>query len=422
LKILSFGELVSVRKRTWTTSGVEKSAWVVDYVDSQGRRRLKTFERKKEADQFAATATVEVREGVHVADSVSVTVNQAGKLWIAAKSRAGRERSTVDQYRQHLELHIGPFIGGTRLNSLTLPALRQFEERLLDEGRSPAMVRKVVVSLGSLIADAQERGLVARNMVREMRGRRGSTDRRAEKRAKGRLRVGVDIPSPEEVKAIVGALQGKWRPVLLTTIFTGLRASELRGLRWIDVDLDRKVLHVRQRADRYDDIGRPKSEAGEREVPLPPIVVNTLREWRLVCPRRDTGRKDDLGQPVKELHLVFPNGRGNVESLGNMINRGLLPAQIRAGVTVDTAEVDAEGTGIRRAKYTGMHALRHFYASWCINRLQDGGLGLPPKVVQERLGHATINLTMDTYSHLFPRGTDQDELATAQEALLGAVK
>ncbi|WDR00890.1 site-specific integrase [Devosia sp. J2-20] len=409
---------MSVRKRTWSTAGVEKSAWVVDYLDSQGKRRLKTFERKKEADQFATTAAVEVREGVHVADTASATIMNAGRMWIAAKGRAGRERSTVDQYRQHLELHIGPFIGETRLNALTLPALRQFEERMLDEGRSPAMVRKVVVSLGSLIADAQERGLVARNVVREMRGRRGSSDRRAEKRARGKLRVGVDIPTPAEVKAIVGALQGRWRPVLLTAIFTGLRASELRGLRWDDLDLDRKVLHVRQRADRFNDIGQPKSEAGEREVPLPPIVINTLREWRLVCPRRDTGRKDAQGEPIKELDLVFPNGRGKVESLANMINRGLLPTQIRAGVTVDTGEVDSEGQPILAARYTGMHALRHFYASWCINRPQDGGLGLPPKVVQERLGHATINLTMDTYSHLFPRGEDGSELANAAAALL----
>tara|TARA_R110002126_G_scaffold285701_18_gene436767 strand:- start:35141 stop:36373 length:1233 start_codon:yes stop_codon:yes gene_type:complete len=409
---------VSVRKRNWSTGGVEKSAWVVDYLDSQGKRRLKTFERKKEADQFASTAAVEVREGVHVADAASATIMNAGRMWIAAKGRAGRERSTVDQYRQHLELHIGPFIGETRLNAMTLPALRQFEERMLDEGRSPAMVRKVVVSLGSLIADAQERGLVARNVVREMRGRRGSSDRRAEKRAKGKLKVGVDIPAPGEIKAIVGALTGRGRPVLLTAIFTGLRASELRGLRWSDVDLERKVLHVRQRADRFNDIGQPKSEAGEREVPLPPIVVNTLREWRLICPKRDSGRKDAHGEPIKELDLVFPNGRGKVESLANMINRGLLPTQIRAGVTVDTGKLDAEGQPILAARYTGMHSLRHFYASWCINRPQDGGLGLPPKIVQERLGHATINLTMDTYSHLFPRGEDQDELAAAEAVLL----
>ncbi|MEJ1938487.1 tyrosine-type recombinase/integrase, partial [Nostoc sp. NIES-2111] len=69
-------------------------------------------------------------------------------------------------------------------------------------------------------------------------------------------------------------------------------------------------------------------------------------------------------------------------------------------------------------KYTGFHALRHFYASWCINRKEDGGLGLPAKVVQERLGHATIAMTMDVYGHLFPRGDDAAELAAAEDALL----
>jgi integrase len=71
------------------------------------------------------------------------------------------------------------------------------------------------------------------------------------------------------------------------------------------------------------------------------------------------------------------------------------------------------------AKYTGLHTLRHFYASWCINRQQDGGLGLPAKAVQERLGHSTIALTMDVYGHLFPRGDDAEELAAAERSLLG---
>ena len=66
-----------------------------------------------------------------------------------------------------------------------------------------------------------------------------------------------------------------------------------------------------------------------------------------------------------------------------------------------------------------MHALRHFYASWCINRRVDGGLELPPKVVQQRLGHSSITLTMDVYGHLFPRGDDGAELAAAETALLG---
>jgi hypothetical protein len=109
---------MSIRKRTWTTAkGEEKTSWVVDYVDGAGVRRLKTFRLKKEADAFSATATVEVREGVHVAESASATVSAAGKLWIAGGEATGLERSTLDQYRQHLDLHIAPFIGATLLAS-----------------------------------------------------------------------------------------------------------------------------------------------------------------------------------------------------------------------------------------------------------------------------------------------------------------
>jgi integrase len=71
-----------------------------------------------------------------------------------------------------------------------------------------------------------------------------------------------------------------------------------------------------------------------------------------------------------------------------------------------------------RAKYRGLHSLRHFYASWCINRRVDGGLELPLKVVQARLGHASIQMTADTYGHLFPRGDDGAELAAAERAFL----
>jgi integrase len=75
----------------------------------------------------------------------------------------------------------------------------------------------------------------------------------------------------------------------------------------------------------------------------------------------------------------------------------------------------ADGT----AKYAGLHSLRHFYASWCINRKQDAGLGLPVKVVQERLGHSSIVMTSDVYGHLFSRGDDGAELAEAERAMVG---
>jgi integrase len=272
---------------------------------------------------------------------------------------------------------------------LSVPFVRAFEDRLRQD-RSPAMVKKVLGSLGAIVGDAQERGLVARNVVRDLRSRRKrGTQRQAEIRQKRKLKVGVDIPSREEIKAIVEHLKGRWRPILLTAIFTGL----FRGLRWADVDLERRELHVRQRADRYNQIGKPKSHSGERTVPFPPLVANMLKEWKLACQHGE---------------LVFPTGAGTIETHSNIIKRGLVPAQVSAGI------VDSSG----KAKYTGLHALRHFYASWCINRKADGGLKLPLKTVQARLGHSILAMTPDTYGHLFPRNNDGEELEAAEKSLL----
>lgn len=100
---------MSVRKRKWTTrSGEEREAWVVDYVDQQGDRHIETFDKKKDADVRHAQVGVDVRAGVHVAPSKSVTVKHAGESWIKAAEAAGLERSTVAQYRQHLNQHIVP--------------------------------------------------------------------------------------------------------------------------------------------------------------------------------------------------------------------------------------------------------------------------------------------------------------------------
>jgi integrase len=198
------------------------------------------------------------------------------------------------------------------------------------------------------------------------------------------------------VKLILQAATGKGRVLLLTAVFSGLRASELRGLPWRHgVDLKRGELHVTQRADRFSLIGRPKTQAAERTIPLPQPVVAALREWKLACPK---GPFD----------LVFPNEAGNVEYLVNVVQRIFWPVQIAAGVVTNTGA----------PKYTGLHSLRHFYASWCINRKADGGLELPPKVVQHRLGHSSISVTMDTYGHLFPRADDSAELAAAASSLL----
>jgi integrase len=384
---------MAVRKRTWTTAkGEEQEAWIADYRDKDGSRCIKTFNTERSAKDYEAQVRLDLKAGVHINPSKSETVAEAAADWL--NSAHGLERSTLDQYRQHIKFHIVPFVGGLKLSDVNAQVVRRFEDKLRKEGRSAAMVVKIIKSLGSILADAQEHGTVARNAVRELkRNRRKGKDRQKAKRKK--LAAGRDFPTLQEANAIMQNAKGHWRPLLVVAIFTGLRASELRGLRWKDVNLKAGELHVRQRADRYNAIGEPKSEAGNRVVPFGPVVANTLREWKLAAGKSE---------------LVFGNGVGKVESLANIINRGLIPACIAAGTVTNTG----------RAKYTGMHTLRHFFASWCINRKKDGGRELPPKQVQELMGHSSINVTLDSYGHLFPRLNDSTEIAAAEQALFMA--
>jgi integrase len=134
-------------------------------------------------------------------------------------------------------------------------------------------------------------------------------------------------------------------------------------------------------------------KAGSHTVPLAPELVSALKAWKLAC-------------PISEASLVFPSITGKVEHHVTMLH-GVEPVMRAAGV------VDRDG----EPKYA-LHGFRHFFASWCINPKERGGRELPPKVVQHLLGHSSIVMTLDTYSHLFPHGDDRTELAEASSALL----
>jgi integrase len=312
----------------------------------------------------------------------SITVAEAAEAWIKRVEAEGRERGTIKQYREHANLHIIPRIGRLKLAHLMPGKVEAFRDDLL-ASLSRQMARKVLTSLKSLLKAAKYAHVMADVSV----GR--------SKRAERRLEVGRDIPSPAEIKRLVGAAKDDARmsALLLTAALCGLRASELRGLRWADINLKSGELHVRQRADLYNVIGAPKSASSTRTVPLPPEVVAALKLWTLACPKG-------------ELDLVFPTGTGAIIYHRSLLD-SLTPVMVAAGV------VDKHG----RAKYA-LHAFRHFFASWCINRKADGGRELPAKVVQGLLGHGSIVMTLDRYGHLFPRGDDRAELAAAASALL----
>ena len=387
---------MSVRKREWTTrKGEQRTSWVLDYRDHEGKRRIETFKKKKDADARAAEVAVDIKVGVHVPRGASITVAEAGENWIAERTgRDGDERlekGTLLQYRQHLDLHINNKEYGIehiKLADLSTPGVAAFEQAMREAKVSAAMRRKILVSLSSLLREAMRTGQINRNVMDGMRTKGG-------KRHKRPLEIGKDIPTMQEVATFLAASDGLWRAFFMVAVFSGLRASELRGLKWENVEQDTGKIHVRERADFENTLGSPKTASSRRTVPVGVNVVNALRDWEKKCPASEHG-------------LVFPTRKGGVQSASNIRSRALIPLMEKAGI------LGKDG----KAKYTGLHALRHFYASWLINPVDRGGQGVPPKVVQERMGHSTLAMTMDTYGHLFPAGDDKEQISKAETALL----
>jgi integrase len=195
---------------------------------------------------------------------------------------------------------------------------------------------------------------------------------------------------------------GRWRPFFIAAIFTGMRQSELRGLRWSDVDLDAGVIHVRQRADGWGRMGPPKSKAGKRDIPLTPMAVNALSQWRKECPK-------------SKLDLVFCTRIGLHHRPANIHKRAWVPLMLKCGLTVDSGEQDAEGNAIMVPRYH-FHLLRHAAASLFIAHLK-----WPPKRIQTVMGHAKITLTFDLYGHLFENiEADREDMKKLEAAVRAA--
>ncbi|RUU45007.1 site-specific integrase [Mesorhizobium sp. M6A.T.Ce.TU.002.03.1.1] len=377
--------MATIRKRELPSG---KIVWQADYRDGGGKRRHKQFATKKAADDFLLTARGQVRSGTHVADSASITVDKASKLWLAQAEKNGRERATVARYKSTYELYIKPKFGATKLAALTSPAIQTFIDDLTGT-MSASSLAKVHGALTSIYKHAVSRGHAAINPARDIQMPSATRDKKR-----------PEMPTKDELRAILKHTPARWIPFVRTAMLTGMRASELRGIQWRDVDLDAGIVHVRRRVDRYNKFGPPKSDAGTRDIPISDSTVTMLKAWRKECPK---GEHD----------LVFPNGEGNVEGHANLLHRMFWPVQIKAGVTVETEEKDEDGKPIVDAKYS-LHALRHAAAALFIEQ------GFPPKKVQDLMGHASLAMTYDVYGYLFKsEDYDRAKIAEMETALLG---
>jgi integrase len=383
--------MATIKKRRWRTgSGEWKEAWRLRYVDAGGRERQKQFDRKGDAEAYRIRVGWEVSQGTHTPDSASVTVAKAADFWIERARQQGLERSTIKSYEEIARLHIKPFIGAEKLSKLTMPAVQAYLDSML-ETRSKAMAGKAVRALSSIITEAQRRGLVAQNVAKGVKVIRPKREKKK-----------IIVPPKEELRAMLDKAAfefADFRPLLLTAIFAGLRSSELRGLRRVDVDLRAAEITVCQRADQWGDIGSPKSQAGHRTIPIPPMLVSVLREWMLRA-------------PPSALGLLFPNSEGGVRLHSNMLNREYWPLQIAAGLWEPTDKQGEDGQPIVRARYD-FHSLRHAAASAWIKQHVD------LKRLTTWLGHASVQTTLDVYGHLIrDQHGDAAIVAAAQAELL----
>jgi integrase len=372
---------MSIRKRVLPS---KKIAWLVDYRDADGKRRHKQFPTRRQADEWSVETRADVASKRHVPGSSSATVKEAGESWIKRCELLKLEASTIKSYREHLDLHIYPYAGHRILTDLGTADVTRWYERLLEEGRTPDMVRRVRMNLAAVISHAQAKEWVVRNVVELVPFE--TSDRSKEP---------VEIPLISEVQRLIRAATAEWALAFLyLLVFAGLRMSEIRGLAWRNIDWSGGAINVDQRADYRNVLGRTKSVAGRRRIPVPQIVLQALRVWKLMC-------------PCSDLDLVFPTKKGTAHSYANLRNRFWIPLQLVAGLIFEK-DGGAEG------KY-GLHALRHFCASLWIEA------GTEPKTVQTWIGHASIMTTFDRYGHLFEdRERDRSITDRVQKRVFGA--
>src|SRR2546430_3903274 len=274
--------------------------------------------------------------------------------------------NTYLQYRSVIHCHLVPGLGHVFLRTLTPQHIQAFYAQKVKEGLKPRTIALIHAALHSALENAVKWNLISRNVASLVSLPHAQAHE-------------IHPLTSDEVEKLVAAAKGHWlEPILILAVTTGMRRGELLALRWNDVDLERGVLHVRRTANRLGGYGvvehDPKTRSSRRKVVLPNVALKMLKDHRLYQDQM----KAKAGDNWKALNLVFTNDFGDFISVDKLLRH---------------FKVLLEKAGLPHMRF---HDLRHSAATILLT------MGVHPKVVQELLGHSTIAMTMDTYSHLLP--------------------
>ncbi|HST06368.1 MAG TPA: site-specific integrase [Chloroflexia bacterium] len=334
-----------------------------------GKRRQKriTGRTKHEVDAQVIQVKASIASGGFAeADAAHITVGGYLARWLEASASTVRPGSQR-RYEDVVRLHLTPIIGRIGLAKLTpLDVQRLYQDRLARGQLSPATVNSVHVVLHKALKQAMRWGLLTRNVTEAV-----DPPRRT-------MPVYATWTQPQVAQFLKAADAHEHALLWRLALLTGMRRGEILGLRWDDVDTARGQIAVRQTrvrgADGHYEFGEPKTQKSKRSIAIPPTLADALRKLHIT--QHEERLALGLGEDYNPAGLVFTNG------VGQPLHPNSLAYQF--GKLIRIADVPV----IR------FHDLRHTSATLMLAN------GEHPKIVQERLGHSNISMTLDRYSHV----------------------
>ncbi len=349
------------------------------HAASGPKRRYVSGKTREEVRRKLVKAMAD-RDGGMVFDAGGLTVEEYLTRWLEDSVKGTVRVSTYEVHRHMIQPHIIPALGRLKLKDLSPMHVRSFYREKLDSGLSSATVRKMHSILRKALKQAILDGLIPRNVCEAVKPPKVE-------------RKEITPLDREQAKALLDAASGdRLGTLYVLAVHTGMREGELLGLKWEDVDLESGILRLRRALVREGGkvkLGDLKTAKSRRQVQLTRAAADALRS-HLERQLEEMKRMGSLYQPGG---LVFATESGALINPSNLRNRSFKPLLKRAGLP-DIC----------------FHDLRHTCATLLLSQ------GTHPKLVQELLGHATIAMTLDTYSHFLPSMGDQT--VRAMEAAL----